>query len=150
MNEAQSVITAEFATESVRDGVWVSRIGGKPFPAAQTADSYTQDGLCRIDQVYLPRKLNLTGLKKEAEQATEADIQKWKKETEQALNRDREKREQDREVFVGKSTGWQEALGSAVKSTMKSWDLRTAAGIRMLRKKWFKWMPENIRRRKKL
>lgn len=74
MNDAQNTLMASFKTESVNDGVWVSRVGGKPQPAKNLTESYTADGLRRVDQVYLPKKLNMTGLKKEAELASEESL----------------------------------------------------------------------------
>ncbi len=74
MNDAQNTLMASFKTESVNDGVWVSRVGGKPKSAESPAESYTADGLRRVDQVYLPKKLNMTGLKKEAELASEESL----------------------------------------------------------------------------
>ncbi len=78
MNEAQNTLMLSSKTESVNDGVWVSRVGGKPRPARNTAESYTADGLRRVDQVYLPKKLNMAALKKEAELASEESLQQQK------------------------------------------------------------------------
>lgn len=64
---------------SLTEGWSIKRFGGKTEPA-KGQESITEDGLFRTDMVYLPKKLNLRGLKKEAELRTR-EQDEWLKST---------------------------------------------------------------------
>ena len=69
-----------FLLETQKNGLWINRYGNQDGVPRRDEQLLSKDGLIRSDRVYLPRKLNIEGLKREAAQRSPEEEQKLKEE----------------------------------------------------------------------
>ncbi|MCR5118176.1 MAG: hypothetical protein K6B44_00970 [Lachnospiraceae bacterium] len=69
-----------FLLETQKNGLWINKYGNQNGVPTLDEQLVSKDGLIRSDRVYLPRKLNVTGLKKEAAKRSPEEELKLKEE----------------------------------------------------------------------
>jgi hypothetical protein len=79
MNAAQQKIN-EGLVETMQNTYSISRFGGKPATDNKEVSPLTAEGLVLTEQIYLPKKLNMNALKKEALLRSDEEEQKLKAE----------------------------------------------------------------------